>query len=338
LVPVVLVFIFLFTTRSYFYTRFGDPWSYDENSGENVRQHIQYGKMISLAYDITEKDPRSKNAMENFLGCKRIMEPFVECFFEAYDYKHELRAFPRPILGYPVDTFFGYWAYNNQTGDVAIVLRGTLFQIDWGSNFRINGDIWNYKKESTHGNCCLHGYIDYLHSILLPFWANSKDVILHYGFHDIYTNKVLNNNTVKSLQDEIREIVQNISSSEWKGEIKTITVTGHSLGASIAAIVALDIAEEVAKLKDKRSSKDFNPLIRLINFANPLVGNYMLWKRLKELEVTYVHYFNTGDSVPWFLYGFTNYVHGPADSQRRMTPAYNDLKPELSSCYAVQLD
>jgi hypothetical protein len=65
--------------------------------------------MISAAYDLIEKSPESINQMENFLGCDDEMEPLFECLFEDYQYKGELRAFPRAIFGgNTVDGFYGF--------------------------------------------------------------------------------------------------------------------------------------------------------------------------------------------------------------------------------------
>ena len=259
--------------------------------------HIMYGEMIALAYDVIEKSPHSINEMENFLGCDNEMEPLVECFFEGYEYEGELRACPKSLKGYRVNSFFGYRAYNRKTGDLAIIFRGTTFGVDWGNNLRFFPSTWASSKSSK------------------------EPIHIHRGFYDIYKSK---DGDVDSLEEFLKSYIGEVAEKAKQGRmnIKTISISGHSLGASIAAIASLGIAEEVKCLRDAT----FDPEIRVVNFANPAFAGYRFWERLESLNVSYDHYFNIGDWVPTVV-PIISYMHNPSkETQHRLQPANEVLQ------------
>lgn len=279
-----------------------DPTVSIDHKIKEKLQHIMYGEMIALAYDVIEKSPHSINEMENFLGCDNEMEPLVECFFEGYEYEGELRACPTSIKGDRFNSFFGYRAYNKKTGDLAIVFRGTTFNVDWGNNIRFSPDTWASSKSSK------------------------EPIHIHRGFYSIYKSK---DGDGDSLEEVLKSYIGKVAEKAKQGRmnIKTISISGHSLGASIAAIASLGIAEEVKCLRDAT----FDPEIRVVNFANPAFAGYRFWERLKELNVSYDHYFNIGDWVPTVLVVyipfFSPYMHNPSkETQHRLQPANEVLQ------------
>jgi len=261
--------------------------------------HILYGEMISTAYDVIEKSPHSVNEMENFLGCDDEMEPLFECLFEDYSYEGELRAFPRPIAGnHVVDSFFGFKAFNEKSGDLAIIFRGTVFGPDVGNDIRFLPEKWPASKGSK-----------------MP-------INIHRGFLEIY-QKTNGDRSVKSLKEYLHSYIKSLI-LEGKKTIKTISLSGHSLGASIATIATLGIAEQIEEIYKCSCSMTEKPKIRLISFASPKVGGKNLWKRLDELNVAYDHYFNAGDVVPMAP---PFYWHHPnPKTQHKMKPSDKELR------------
>eukprot|EP01035_Chromulina_nebulosa_P035449 gene35449-47652_t len=254
--------------------------------------HVMYGEMISAAYDVIEKSPQSINQMENFLGCDDEMEPLFECFFEDYDYKGELRAFPRAIGGSRVDSFYGFTAFNEKTGDLAIIFRGTVFGPDVGNDLRFAPARWPASQGSK-----------------LP-------INIHRGFLEIFQAGGDEDKSMQSLEEYLKEYIDKVAkkAKEGKTKVKTITLAGHSLGASIATVAALGIAEQI----------EHQPKVNLVSYASPKVGGKNPWKRLIELNVAYDHYFNDGDVVPMAPPFYRH--HPDPKTQHKLKPADKELR------------
>ncbi len=259
--------------------------------------HIMYGEMVTAAYDVIEKSPHSINKMENFLGCDDEMETFMECLFPDYNFEGNLRAF----VGFHKEGFYGFKAFNEKTGDLAIIIRGTIFLEDWAL------DIKFFRKQWPASN------------------GSKLPIFLHRGFLYVYQKKDSCN--LKSLGESLEEDIAKFA-REGKMNIKTISLAGHSLGAAVATIATLGVAEQI----HSGSLGQFKPEVRLISFASPRVGGKNLWQRLKDLNVTYDHYFNAGDVVPKLpppIYPI--YVHHPdKNTQHKMKPSKKDLRPAIT--------
>ena len=188
--------------------------------------------MISAAYDLIEKSPESINQMENFLGCDDEMEPLFECLFEDYQYKGELRAFPRAIFGgNTVDGFYGFMAFNNKTGDLAIIFRGTIFGTDVGNDFRFRKAIWPASKGSK------------------------SPIEIHRGFLEVYQADSSEDKSLDSLEVYLKNYINNtvlLAPQDGSMQVRSISLAGHSLGASVATIAALGIAEQIKKIISQR--------------------------------------------------------------------------------------
>ena len=159
-----------------------------------------------------------------------------------------------------------------------------------------------------------------------------KPIHIHRGFYGIYKD-----GDVDSLHEVLKSYIGEVAVKAKQGRmnIKTISISGHSLGASIAAIASLGIAEEVKCLRDAT----FDPEIRVVNFANPAFAGYRFWKRLKELNVSYDHYFNIGDWVPTVIYVpiIFPYMHNPSkETQHRFQPANEVLQEKYFHAIRVR--
>lgn len=101
-------------------------------------------------------------------------------------------------------------------------------------------------------------------------FADSK---IHSGFADIY----------QGLAQQTREIASQLDPS------KPCYISGHSLGAALATLAAVDIALKVPKLREQ---------IRLYTYAGPRVGNPNFAQMHSKVVPNSYRIFNLADSIP----------------------------------------
>ena len=101
-------------------------------------------------------------------------------------------------------------------------------------------------------------------------FRNSK---IHSGFADIY----------KGLAEQTREIARQLNPS------LPCYISGHSLGSALATLAAIDIAQNVPKLKDQ---------IRLYTYAGPRVGNPDFAQMHSQVIPNSYRIVNLADSIP----------------------------------------
>ena len=297
---------------------------------ESIGQHIKYGKMVALAYDMLQSDTSSVNYLESVLGNDYFNDKLVECVTPGYEYLDDLIAFPANLESTMEGSFFGFIAMNEQTQDLAIVIRGTVTVHDIITDIQFYGSIWDYNHKDIEKSkvSSWDNWLEGLLQLVFRSKSLSSNVILHAGFYDIYRTSTKKGRC--SLRDQIKGHIDALLKQK---KIKTITVTGHSLGAAISTIVALEIAQQIRNIELAVS-----PEVRLVTFACPLVGNTKLWQKMEELKVSDRHYFNIGDSVPWAQYNWLlSYSHGSPSKRLRLTPAYQDVKPEEQTAVKVLL-
>ncbi|XP_060193740.1 phospholipase A1-IIgamma-like [Lycium barbarum] len=119
--------------------------------------------------------------------------------------------------------------------------------------------------------------------------------LVHHGFYNIYTTSSTRSQfNQTSARDQVIEEVKRLV-EEYKHEEVSITVTGHSLGASLATLNAVDIAYN--GINKSSNGKEF--LVTAFPFASPKVGDLNFQKafsKLKSLRVLRIH--NLLDIVP----------------------------------------
>ncbi|XP_019259518.1 PREDICTED: phospholipase A1-II 4-like [Nicotiana attenuata] len=119
--------------------------------------------------------------------------------------------------------------------------------------------------------------------------------LVHHGFYNIYTTENPRSKFNQySVRDQVLEEVKRLV-EEYKNEEVSITVTGHSLGASLATLNAVDIAFN--GINKTSSGKEF-PVTGFV-FASPKVGDlnfHKAFSKLKNLHILRIH--NLLDIVP----------------------------------------
>ena len=147
--------------------------------------------------------------------------------------------------------------------------------------------------------------------------SKKKEKVFQSGFLELYTTPPTRPEQ-SSLQADVYDAIRETLAA--RKEIKSITVSGHSLGASLTILAA-----HHAALTAKSLSKTPIP-VNAITFACPKAGSPEVFKSFKELGITHYHYLNRGDIVPIVMTGiFTNGLGIDNNHVLRMDPVEVDV-------------
>ncbi|OIT05214.1 PREDICTED: phospholipase A1-IIgamma-like [Nicotiana attenuata] len=256
---------------------------------------IQYGELTQATYDtfITEKASKyagaSRYSMES-LFTKVGLDPLkyrVTKFFYAtasipLPDAFIVKSFSREAWS-KESNFMGYIAVATDEGkvalgrrDIVVNWRGTMQKLEWVNDLQFLA-VPGPKVFGDGG----------LLSLLQP--------LVHHGFYNIYTTEDPRSQfNQTSARDQVIEEVKRLV-EEYKNEDVSITVTGHSLGASLATLNAVDIAFN--GINKTSEGKEFS--VTAFVFASPKVGDlnfHKAFSKLKNLHILRIH--NVLDIVP----------------------------------------
>ncbi|XVF57451.1 hypothetical protein PTKIN_Ptkin06aG0206600 [Pterospermum kingtungense] len=175
--------------------------------------------------------------------------------------------------------YIGYVAVTTDEGkavlgrrDILVSWRGTITEAEWKDDAKI-------------------------------FQTSAKELFgtdraqVHSGFYSIYTGTIQDSLYVKiSARDQVRQAVQELV-DKYQDEEVSITVTGHSLGAALATLNAMDIAANGWNKPTGNPNKTF--MVTAFPCASPRVGNSDfkgIFDRLKYLHLLRI--VNSNDIVP----------------------------------------
>ncbi|CAO2164444.1 unnamed protein product [Urochloa humidicola] len=150
--------------------------------------------------------------------------------------------------------------------DIVIALRGTCTLLEWAENIRAS---------------------------LVPADTNSgkssDDAKVECGFRNIYRTRGEKSPSLsQTVVSEIRRLLD-----LYKGEELSITVTGHSLGAALAVLIADELAGGVAAVAGAP--------VAVFSFGGPRVGNGAFASRVERRGARVLRVVNAHDVVPRFL-------------------------------------
>lgn len=207
----------------------------------------------------------------------------------------------------------GYVAVSNDESsaylgrrDITIAWRGTARKAEWIADFMdIQKPVSNFKIPSPN-----------------------SEIKVHAGFLHVYTDEEMGctyskNSAREQILAELKRLKQKYANEELN-----ITITGHSLGSSLAILNAYDIAESrLNKMEDERDVP-----ICVFSFSGPRVGNPRFKDRLKGLGVKVLRVLNIHDEIPKVPGIFFN-EHTPKILQKigEMLPwCYSHIGEELA--------
>ncbi|CAI8589112.1 unnamed protein product [Vicia faba] len=145
--------------------------------------------------------------------------------------------------------------------DIVISLRGTSTCLEWAENMRAQlVNLTNDHKAE----------------------AQTKPKV-ECGFMSLYKTKGAH---VESLSESVVEEIKRLIEL-YKGEELSITVTGHSLGATLALLVANEISTCGPEV----------PPVAVFSFGGPRVGNKAFGEHLKKNNVKVLRIVNTQDVI-----------------------------------------
>ncbi|KAI5653529.1 hypothetical protein M9H77_30716 [Catharanthus roseus] len=245
-----------------------------------LRQEIiRYGEFVSACYKTFDLDSNSKRYLNCKYGKKNMLHE-VGLGESGYEVTKYIYATP-DIKYIPIQTsrtccgrWIGYVAVSNDDEtkklgrrDALITFRGTVTNLEWIANFMSS-----------------------LSPARLDPHNPRTEVKVEAGFLSLYTS---NESECKfglpSCRDQLLLELSRILKM-YKGEEMSITIAGHSMGSSLALLLAYDISE-LGMINTR------NTPITVFPFGGPRVGNIEFKKRCEELGVKVLRIVNINDPI-----------------------------------------
>ncbi|PWA38597.1 Lipase, class 3 [Artemisia annua] len=242
---------------------------------ENLRREmIRYGEFIQAAYHCFHSDPatspdkaplprqvalpdKSYKVTKNLYATSSVGLPkWVDKLAPGLDWMSQRTS----CIGYVAVCDDLKEISRMGRRDIVISLRGTATCLEWAENMRdLLVEIPGEKN---------------------PKYGQPK---VECGFLSLYKTSGAH---VPSLAESVVEEIKRLKEL-YKGETLSITVTGHSLGAALALLVADDLST---------CAKDMPP-IAVYTFGGPRVGNRGFAKRLSSQQVKVLRIVNSQDLI-----------------------------------------
>ncbi|PWA89229.1 Lipase, class 3 [Artemisia annua] len=237
---------------------------------------IRYGKFVTACYDAFDLNPNSSRYLNCKYGKKRMFSEvgLGDCGYEVIKYVYATADISIPIQnGGSCARWVGYIAVSSDEEvkrigrrDILVTFRGTVTYPEW---------------------------IASLMSSLSPAKLDPNDpkpdIMVEAGFLSLYTSSETNvrfglGSCREQLLSEVSRLLK-----KHKHEELSITLVGHSMGSSLALLLAYDIAEV--------GLKQHTVPLTVFSFAGPRVGNVRFKERCEELGVKVLRIVNANDPI-----------------------------------------
>ncbi|XP_071721180.1 phospholipase A1-IIgamma-like isoform X2 [Rutidosis leptorrhynchoides] len=306
------------------------------------RYIIHYGEMAQATRDAFNKEKASKYAgsslyKKNHLLSKVEIEQGNPFKYNVTKYFYGTSSIPLPSFlvkslsreaWSKESNWIGYVAVATDEGkvalgrrDIVIAWRGTVETTEW---------INDLKFDLVSAN---------------EIFKDNNDVKIQHGWYSIYTSDDPRSPFNKSsARDQVLEEVKRLVEL-YKNEDISLTVVGHSMGAALATLNAIDIVYNGYN-KPESTPKNICPVTAFV-FASPRVGDSdfaKLFKSHNDIRVLRIH--NANDVVPHYpiMIGYEHvgeelaidtskspYLRSPGDIQR-----WHDMETYLHGVAGTQ--
>ncbi|KAF6996001.1 hypothetical protein CFC21_012408 [Triticum aestivum] len=262
---------------------------------------ISYGEMVQAAYDAFNTERRSPHCGACFYGYEDLLAgvgvPHHGNNYEVTKFIYATSSLPLPssflLLPLPSlpdvwsreSNWMGYVAVATDEGaaalgrrDIVVAWRGTVQNMEWVNDL----DFAPVPAGPVLGSAA----------------SQHRLAVVHHGFLSMYTSSNKSSEFTKtSARDQVVKEVRRLVEL-YKNEEVSITVCGHSLGASVATLNAVDLVSSGIN-KPEGSTKSF-PVTAIV-FASPHVGCRFFRSAFNSFpDLKALHVQNAGDVVPMY--------------------------------------
>ncbi|XP_066367454.1 phospholipase A1-II 7-like [Miscanthus floridulus] len=264
---------------------------------------ITYGELTQATYDGFNQEKRSPHAGACLFGYSDLLASSGAAAAGSYTitkfiYATSALPVPEAFLLLPLpdllpeswsreSNWMGYVAVATDEGvaalgrrDILVAWRGTMRSLEWVNDF----DFTPVSAAPVLGSAA----------------AANPAALVHRGFLSVYTSSNPDSKyNQTSARDQVLAEVSRLMAL-YKDEVTSITVTGHSLGASLATLNAVDLAANGVNAPPAGSSQPPCPVTAFV-FASPRVGDGNFKTAFASFpDLRALHVKNAGDIVPTY--------------------------------------
>ncbi|KAG6633438.1 hypothetical protein CIPAW_12G048200 [Carya illinoinensis] len=236
---------------------------------ENLRREvIRYGEFVQAAYHSfhsnpampTEEPPQQRHVALPDRSYKVTKSLYATSSIRLPDMAPDWMTQRSSWIGYVAVCDNNREIQRMGRRDIVIALRGTATCLEWAENVRAQ-------------------------LVEIPENNNNNNKTVECGFLSLYKTPGTH---VPSLSESVVEEVRRLIDL-YKGEALSITITGHSLGAALAVLVADEISTCTASSQ--------TPPVAVFSFGGPRVGNRAFASRIDAQNVKVLRIVNSQDVI-----------------------------------------